>query len=153
MKLKIGNKAPDFQGINQNGETISLSDFLGKKVILYFYPKDNTSGCTAEACSLRDKNAYFLSKGFVVIGVSADSEKSHNNFAEKYQLPFNLIADTERKIIDDYGVWGEKKNYGKTYMGLMRTTFIISEEGVIEKIFPKVDTKNHAEQIIDAVKM
>ena len=153
MKPNAGDKAPDFQGINQNGKVVALSDFRGKKVILYFYPKDKTPGCTAEACSLRDKNAYFLSKGFVVIGVSADSERSHNEFAEKNQLPFNLIADTERKIINDYGVWGEKKNYGKTYMGLMRTTFIISEESIIEKIFPKVDTKNHAEQIIEALRM
>jgi len=153
LKLKIGDKAPDFQGVNQNGETVSLADFGGKKVILYFYPKDNTPGCTAEACSLRDKNDYLLKKDFVVLGVSADSKKSHSNFAEKYQLPFSIIADTERKIIENYGVWGEKKNYGKTYMGLMRTTFIISENGVIEKIISKVDTKNHAEQIIEAMKI
>ncbi|MDR1543938.1 MAG: thioredoxin-dependent thiol peroxidase [Prevotellaceae bacterium] len=149
--LKQGDLAPNFSGINQKGEIISLSEFKGKKIILYFYPKDNTSGCSAEACSLRDSNNFFLSKGFAVIGVSADSEKSHNGFAEKHNLPFNLIADTERKIIDLYGVWGEKKNYGKTYFGLLRTTFIISENGVIEKVFPKVDTKNHAEQIIKAL--
>ncbi|MDR2511409.1 MAG: thioredoxin-dependent thiol peroxidase [Bacteroidales bacterium] len=149
--LKQGDKAPDFSGINQKGKTISLSEFNGKKIILYFYPKDNTSGCTAEACSLRDSNNFFLSKGFVVMGVSADSEVSHNSFAEKYNLPFNIIADIEQKIIDLYGVWGEKKSYGKTYFGLIRTTFIISEDGIIEKVFPKVDTKNHAEQIIKAL--
>jgi peroxiredoxin Q/BCP len=149
--LKQNDAAPDFSGINQKGETVSLSEFKGKKVILYFYPKDNTSGCTAEACSLRDSNNFFLSKGFAVIGVSTDSEKSHNGFAQKHNLPFNLIADTERQIIDLYGVWGEKKNYGKTYFGLLRTTFIISENGIIEKVFPKVDTKNHAEQIIKAL--
>ncbi|MDR0812229.1 MAG: thioredoxin-dependent thiol peroxidase [Paludibacter sp.] len=151
--LQQGTKATDFAGINQNGETIKLSDFAGKRVILYFYPKDNTSGCTAEACSLNDKNAYFLSKGFVIIGVSADSENSHRNFGEKYKLAFNLIADTERQIIEQYGVWGEKKNYGKTYMGLLRTTFIISTDGIIEKVFPRVDTKNHAEQIIKELKI
>ncbi|MDR0830494.1 MAG: thioredoxin-dependent thiol peroxidase [Prevotellaceae bacterium] len=151
--LQQGTKAPNFTGINQKGETVSLSDFLGKKVILYFYPKDNTSGCTAEACSLRDGNDFFLAKGFVVIGVSADSESSHLGFSQKHNLPFNLIADTDRQIINAYGVWGEKKNYGKTYFGLLRTTYIISEDGIIEHVFPRVDTKNHSEQILKALKI
>jgi peroxiredoxin Q/BCP len=150
--LQEGEKAPDFQGTNQNGETVLLSGFKGQKVILYFYPKDNTSGCTAEACSLNDKSEYFLSKGYVIIGISPDSVASHKTFGEKYHLLFNLISDPEKKIIEAYGVWGEKKNYGKTYMGLLRTTFIISEDGVIEKVFSRVDTKNHAEQIIKALR-
>ncbi|MDR3328399.1 MAG: thioredoxin-dependent thiol peroxidase [Prevotellaceae bacterium] len=149
--LQQGEKAPDFSGINQNGKAVNLSDFKGKRIILYFYPKDNTPGCTAEACSLNDKNNFFLSKGFVVIGVSADSVGSHKTFGEKYNLEFSIISDPERQIIDLYGVWGEKKNYGKTYMGLIRTTFAISADGIIEKVFPKVDTKNHAEQIIKAL--
>lgn len=146
--LQVGEKAPDFQGINQKGEMISLSDFRGKKVILYFYPKDNTPGCTAEACSLNDKNAYFLSKGFVIIGVSPDSAESHQKFADKFGLAFNLIADPEKTITQAYGAWGEKKNYGKSYLGLLRTTFVLSEDGIVEKAFPKVDTKTHADQII-----
>ncbi|MDR2231575.1 MAG: thioredoxin-dependent thiol peroxidase [Tannerella sp.] len=145
--------APDFEGLNQNGETISLSQFRGKKVILYFYPRDNTPGCTAEACSLNDKNGYFLSKGYVIIGVSADSVESHKKFQEKYKLTFNLISDPERRIINLFGVWGEKKLYGKTSFGLLRTTFIINEEGVIEKVIKKVDTKIHADQIIKALKI
>jgi peroxiredoxin Q/BCP len=149
--LEKGEKAPDFKGINQNGETVSLSDFKGKKVILYFYPKDNTSGCTAEACSLSDKSEYFLYKGYVIIGVSPDSVESHRKFSDAYKFSFNLISDPDKKIIQAYGVWGEKKNYGKTYMGLLRTTFIISEEGVVEKVFPRVDTKNHAGQIIKSL--
>ena len=143
--------APDFSGINQRGETVTLSQFKGKKVILYFYPKDNTPGCTAEACSLNDKNNFFLSKGFVIIGVSADSVESHKKFQEKFNLAFNLLSDPERKIINFYGVWGEKKMYGKSTMGLLRTTFIINENGIIDKIFKKVDTKTHAEQIIKAL--
>jgi peroxiredoxin Q/BCP len=120
-------------------------------VILYFYPKDDTPGCTAEACSLNDSNSYFLDKGFVVIGVSPDSVESHQRFAAKYGLSFNLIADPEKVIIQAYGAWGEKKNYGKTYMGLLRTTFVISAQGIIEQVFPKVDTKNHADQLIEAL--
>lgn len=146
--LQVGEKAPDFQGINQKGETISLSDFKDKKVILYFYPRDNTPGCTAEACSLNDKNSFFLDKGFIVIGVSPDSTTSHQKFADKYDLSFNLIADVEKTITQAYGAWGEKKNYGKTYMGLLRTTFVIGKDGIVENVFPKVDTKTHAEQII-----
>lgn len=149
--LQTGIQAPSFKGINQKGEAISLSDFKGKKVILYFYPKDNTPGCTAEACSLNDKNEFFLEKGVVVIGVSADSVQSHVKFADKYSLSFNLLADTEKEILQAYEVWGEKKNYGKSYMGIIRTTYVISEEGVIEAVFPKVDTKTHAEQIISAL--
>lgn len=149
--LQTGVQAPAFKGINQKGEIISLTDFKGKKVILYFYPKDNTPGCTAEACSLNDKNQYFLEKGIIVIGVSADSVQSHVKFIEKYDLSFNLIADTEKEILQAYEAWGEKKNYGKTYMGVIRTTYVISEEGVIEAVFPKVDTKTHAEQIIKAL--
>jgi peroxiredoxin Q/BCP len=149
--LQTGVKAPDFKGVNQRGETISLADYKGKKVILYFYPKDNTPGCTAEACSLNDKNAYFTSKGIVVIGVSADSVQSHGKFADKFNLSFNLIADTEKEILQAYDVWGEKKNYGKSYMGIIRTTYILSEDGLVEAVFPKVDTKNHAEQLITAL--
>ncbi|MDR1974321.1 MAG: thioredoxin-dependent thiol peroxidase [Bacteroidales bacterium] len=149
--LQVGDKAPNFKGINQNGETVALSDFKGKKIILYFYPKDNTSGCTAEACSLNDKSEYFLHKGYVIIGVSPDSVESHKKFEEKNNLSFNLISDPEKRIIQAYGAWGEKKNYGKTYMGLLRTTFIISEKGTIEKVFPRVDTKTHADQIIKSL--
>ena len=149
--LQAGDKAPDFKGVNQEGENIALSDFRGKRVILYFYPKDDTPGCTAEACSLNDSNSYFLDKGFVVIGVSPDSVESHQRFAAKYGLSFNLIADPEKVIIQAYGAWGEKKNYGKTYMGLLRTTFVISAQGIIEQVFPKVDTKNHADQLIEAL--
>ena len=151
--LNEQTQAPEFEGINQHGETISLAQFRGKKVILYFYPKDNTSGCTAEACSLNDKNAFFLSTGYVIIGVSADSVESHKKFHEKYQLTFNLISDRERNIINLYGVWGEKKLYGKTSFGLLRTTFVINEKGIIEKVFKKVDTKTHADQIIQALKI
>ena len=149
--VKENEKAPEFQGKNQNGETISLSDYRGKRVILYFYPRDNTPGCTAEACSLNDKNAYFLEKGFVVIGVSPDSVASHQKFVDKFSLTFNLIADTDKSITQAYGAWGEKMNYGKAYMGLLRTTFIISKDGIIEKVFPKVDTKTHADQMIKAL--
>jgi thioredoxin-dependent peroxiredoxin len=146
-QLKEGSHAPTFEGIDQDGRLIKLTDFRGKKLILYFYPKDNTSGCTAEACNLRDNYEPFLSKGFAIIGVSPDSEKSHKGFANKHSLPFPLIADTEKKIMNDYGVWGEKKMYGRSYMGVLRTTFIIDENGVIEKIINKVDTSGHTEQI------
>ena len=147
IQLKEGLKAPSFAGIDQNGREVKLSDFSGKKVILYFYPKDNTTGCTAEACNLRDNYDSLLNKGFAVIGVSPDSEKSHKGFAGKYSLPFPLIADTSKKILNDYGVWGEKKLYGKSYMGVIRTTFIIDGQGIIEKIIEKVDTAGHTEQI------
>lgn len=143
-ELKEGDKAPDFfkyvDGLNKD-------DFKGKKIILYFYPKDMTPGCTAEACNLRDNYEDLKAKGFEVIGVSPDDEKRHERFKEKNNLPFILIPDTEKKILNDYGVWGEKKMYGKTYMGVLRTTFIIDENGVIEKIIRKVKTKDHTNQI------
>ena len=148
IQIKVGFKAPMFQGIDQNGKEVKLSDYAGKKVVLYFYPKDNTPGCTAEACNLRDNYESLVKKGFAVIGVSPDSEKSHKSFAGKYSLTFPLIADTSKKILNDYGVWGEKKMYGKSYLGVIRTTFIIDEKGIIEKIIPKVDTAGHTEQII-----
>lgn len=140
---EIGNKAPDF---NINGK--SLKDYKGKKVILYFYPKDNTSGCTAQACNLRDNFSQLREKGFEVIGVSPDSEKSHQNFTSKHELPFDLIADTDKNLLKAYGVWGAKKMYGKSYEGVLRTTFVIDENSVIEKIIKKVDTKNHSAQIL-----
>lgn len=146
-QLKEGMKAPAFEGVDQNGKTVKLSDFAGKKVVLYFYPKDNTPGCTAESCNLRDNYSEFIKAGFEVIGISMDNEKSHKNFASKYSLPFPLISDTEKKIITDYGVWKEKSLYGKTFLGIARTTFIINETGVIEKIISKVETKSHSEQI------
>jgi peroxiredoxin Q/BCP len=149
IQLKEGLKAPWFEGIDQNGKEVKLSDFTGKKVILYFYPKDNTPGCTAEACNLRDNFELFLKKEFAVIGVSPDNEKSHKGFAGKYSLPFPLIADTSKKILNDYGVWGEKKMYGKSYMGVNRTTFVIDEKGIIENIITKVDTAGHTEQIFN----
>ena len=146
--LKIGDKAPDFKGTNQNGEIISLADLKGKKVVLYFYPKDNTPGCTAEACNLKDNYERFKSKGYEIIGVSADNEKSHKKFSDKYNLPFNIIADIDKSIIKSYNVWGKKSMYGKEYEGINRTTYIISEKGIIEDIITKVDTKNHTFQII-----
>jgi len=147
IQLKEGMRAPSFEGVDQDGRKLKLSDFSGKKLVLYFYPKDNTSGCTAEACSLRDSHDEFLKKGFAVVGVSADSEKSHKSFASKYSLPFPLIADTTKKIVNDYGVYGEKKMYGKSFFGIVRTTFIIDGNGIIEKKISKVDTTNHSEQI------
>jgi peroxiredoxin Q/BCP len=147
IQLVEGIAAPNFSGINQNGETISLAGFKGKKLILYFYPKDNTPGCTAEACNLNDNYEYWISKGYEVVGVSPDSLTSHQKFAQKYGLKFNLIADTTKVILQAYGAWGEKVNYGKTYMGVIRTSYVINEEGVIEKIFKKVDTKEHSNQI------
>jgi peroxiredoxin Q/BCP len=147
IQLKEGMKAPLFEGTDQDGKIIRLDDYAGKKVVLYFYPKDNTQGCTAEACNLRDNNELLLKEGFQVIGVSIDSEKSHKGFALKYSLPFPLIADTSKKIVNDYGVYGEKKMYGKSYFGIVRTTYVIDEKGIIEKIISKVDTQNHTEQI------
>ena len=147
--LKIGDKAPEFRGIDQHGNEISSELFKGKKIVLYFYPKDDTPGCTAEACNLRDNYQDFLNKGYVVIGVSADDEKSHKKFAAKYNLPFSLIADKEKKIIRDYGAWGEKKLVLKIYEGVIRMTFIISEEGIIENIIEKVKTGDHSRQIFE----
>jgi peroxiredoxin Q/BCP len=147
--LKEGDKAPNFTAKDQNGKTVSLSDFKGKNVILYFYPKDDTPGCTAEACSFRDNYQSMLNKGFEVIGVSTDDEKSHKKFETKYSLPFTLIADTDKSIVETYGVWIEKNMYGKKYMGTARTTFLINEAGIIDKIIDKVDTKNSSQQVID----
>jgi len=147
--IKIGTKAPEFAVKNEKGNEIKLSDYLGKRIVLYFYPKDNTPGCTAEACSLRDSYSALKKKGIEVIGVSADSEKSHQNFIEKYELPFTLLSDAEKDVLMKYEAWGEKKMYGKTYEGIIRKTIIISPEGIIEHIIEKVDTKNHAQQILD----
>ena len=150
MALQIGDKAPEILGINQEGKVLKLSDFAGKKIVLYFYPKDNTSGCTAQACNLRDNYSELRKAGYEVIGVSADSEKSHQGFIAKQNLPFNLIADTEKTLSELFGTWGEKSMYGRKYMGMFRTTFIIDENGVIEKIItPKeVKTSDHAAQIL-----
>jgi peroxiredoxin Q/BCP len=148
-KPKEGDKAPDFTAKDQNGKTVSLSDFKGKNVILYFYPKDDTPGCTAEACSFRDNYQSLLGKGFAVIGVSTDDEKSHKKFESKYSLPFPLIADPDKQIVESYGVWVEKNMYGKKYMGTARTTFLIDINGIITKVIDKVDTKNSSQQVID----
>ena len=152
--MNVGDKAPEVLGVNEKGERILLSNYRGKKVVLYFYPKDNTSGCTAEACSLRDNYSALKSKGYEVIGVSVDSAASHKKFIEKHELPFTLIADTDKSLVNEMGVWGEKSMYGRKYMGTFRTTFIINEEGVIEHIFlPKqIKTKTHADQIRDYLK-
>ncbi|MFO7873357.1 MAG: thioredoxin-dependent thiol peroxidase [Bacteroidales bacterium] len=147
--LKTGDKAPEFSGKDQDGNPVSLSDFKGHKLVLYFYPKDNTPGCTTQACNLRDNYDLLLKQGYKVLGVSADSEKSHQKFIEKNNLPFPLIADTEKEILQSYGVWGEKKMMGKTFMGTNRTTFIIDEEGIIEDIITKVKTKDHTAQIVE----
>ena len=152
--MNIGEKAPEMLGRDQNGREIRLEDFAGKKLILYFYPKDNTSGCTAEACSLRDNYDELRKQGYEVVGVSVQDEKSHNKFIEKHQLPFPLIADTEKILNEAMGVWAEKSMYGRKYFGTVRTTFIINEEGVIEKVFlPKeIKTKTHGEQILALAK-
>lgn len=147
--LKVGDRAPAISAPDENGTLITLEEFRGKKVVLYFYPKDNTPGCTAEACDLRDNYAKFMADGFEIIGVSADSQASHVKFKNKYDLPFRLISDEEQKVLKDYDAWGEKKMYGKTYMGVLRKTFIINEEGLIEKIIEKVKTKEHSKQIFD----
>lgn len=149
--LKEGDKAPFFKGLNQNGQEISLDDFKGKKVILYFYPKDNTSGCTAEACSLNENYDTLTAKGYEVIGVSPDSVASHQKFIAKYNLAFNLIADTEKTTLEAYGVWAEKSMYGRKYMGVLRTTFVINEEGTIIKVITEVNTKAAAEQLLTAM--
>ena len=149
VELKAGIQAPSIDALDQEGKNITLEEYRGKKVVLYFYPKDNTPGCTAESCDLRDNYNAFIEKGFEIIGVSADSEASHRKFISKYELPFRLISDTEKKVLQDYGVWGEKKLYGKTYMGIKRTTFIIDENGIIEEIIDKVNTKAHSQQIFD----
>lgn len=146
--LNIGDKAPDFQFTGADGEITTLESYKGKKLILYFYPRDNTPGCTAEACNLRDNYDDLREKGFEVIGVSADSEKSHDKFKNKHDLPFNLISDTEKTVLQAYGVWGKKKLAGRTYMGIHRITFVIDEKGIIEKLYEKVKTKQHTEQIL-----
>ena len=149
--IKLGDKMPDFLGRNEKGEVISMSAFNGKKVVLYFYPKDNTSGCTAEACSLRDNYSNLKAAGFEVVGVSVDSATSHQKFIDKYALPFTLIADTDKELVQEMGVWGEKSMYGRKYMGTMRTTFIIDENGIVEKIFSskEIKTSLHGKQILD----
>lgn len=151
MALKIGDKAPDILGINQDGKDIKLSDYAGQKIVLYFYPKDNTPGCTAQACSLRDNYEELKKAGYEVIGVSADTAISHQKFIAKQNLPFQLIADTETKLSQIFGTWGEKSMYGRSYMGMFRTTFVINEKGIIQNIItPKeINTKNHADQIFE----
>ncbi|MCC6818319.1 MAG: thioredoxin-dependent thiol peroxidase [Bacteroidia bacterium] len=146
--LTIGKKAPAFKGIDQNGISRNLKEFLGKKLVLYFYPKDDTPGCTAQACDLRDNYKKLIKNGYSVIGISPDEAKRHLKFIAKYDLPFDLIADTDNKIANAYGVWGEKSMYGRKYMGIFRTTFIIDEKGKITDIIEKVDTKNHSAQIL-----
>lgn len=149
-QLTEGQKAPAFKGKDQNGKAVSLADFKGTKIILYFYPQDDTPTCTLQACNLRDHFGLLKKNGFIVLGVSPDEEKKHKKFETKYDLPFTLIADTNHKIIDSYGVWGEKKLYGRSYMGLHRTTFLIDEKGVIRKIFIKPKSKQHTEEILHA---
>ena len=148
-KLKIGDKAPAFEVFTQNGDIITLDSLQGRRTILYFYPKDNTSGCTLEAKSMRDGKAALAEAGYDIYGVSPDSQRSHQNFCAKHELNFTLLSDTEKKMAEAFGVWVEKKMYGRAYMGIQRTSFIIDEQGVIEQIFDKVDTKNHYQQILD----
>jgi peroxiredoxin Q/BCP len=148
--LQEGQKAPDFTGKDQDGNTVSLHDFQGKKIVLYFYPKDDTPGCTAQACNLRDNYTALIKSGYVVIGVSADDVKSHKKFEQKFNLPFPLIADEDQKIVNEYGVWGEKQMFGKKYMGIIRTTFLIDENGDIKSIINKPDTENHTQQVFEA---
>ena len=147
-KLKVGDTAPEINSVNQNGETISLSQFKGKKIVLYFYPKDMTPGCTAQSCNLSENYVKLQKNGFEVLGVSCDSVERHQKFIEKYSLPFNLISDEAKKVVNDYGVWGLKKFMGKEYMGINRTTFIINESGIIDEIITKVNTKDHSKQIL-----
>ena len=148
MNLKIGDKAPDFEGKNQNNESVKLSSFIGEKVVLYFYPRDNTPGCTAQACNLKDNFNDLSRKGYKIIGVSSDSIKSHKKFEEKYSLPFDLISDEDKAIHKSYGTWIEKSMYGRKYMGTARWTFIIDENGIINNIIEKVKTKEHTNQIL-----
>lgn len=148
MKLEIGQKAPNFETINQDGNTVKLSDFAGRKIVMYFYPKDNTPTCTTQACNLRDNYAALQAKGYTVLGVSVDNAKSHKKFQTKFELPFDLLDDSVQKIVNDYGVWVEKMMYGKAYMGTLRTTFLIDETGIITDIIEKVESKRHSEQIV-----
>ena len=150
-EIKEGNKAPDFTALDQNGEKVKLSSFKGKKnVILYFYPKDMTPGCTTQACDFRDQQKNF--KTTVILGVSIDSQERHQKFIEKYNLPFKLLADTDKKVVEKYGVWQKKKLYGKIFMGIVRTTFLIDKNGTVRKIFPKVKVKNHIEEVLAELK-
>jgi peroxiredoxin Q/BCP len=149
MAIEVGQEAPDFETKDQNGNTVRLSDYKGKKVVLYFYPKDNTPGCTAQACDLRDNYEALQKAGYVVLGVSSDSEKSHQKFIQKYELPFSLLADEDKSVHEKYGTWVEKSMYGRSYMGTARTTFIIDESGKISQIIDKVKTKEHTNQIIN----
>jgi peroxiredoxin Q/BCP len=151
ISLQVGDVAPDFNAKDQNGQPISLSSFRDRKVILYFYPKDNTPGCTTQACNLRDNYELLLKQGYVVLGVSVDDEKSHVKFITKFDLPFPLIADTDHQIVEAYGVWVEKNMYGRKYMGTARTTFVIDEVGIIQEIIQKVDTKDHTRQILGKI--
>jgi len=151
-KLKPGDKAPSFKATDQDGNTVSLSDFKGKNLILYFYPQDDTPTCTKEACNYRDNYQSLLNEGFSVIGVSFDTEKSHKKFIKKYSLPFPLIADPDKKIIEEYGVWGEKMLFGRNYMGTLRTTFIIDKKGFIKHVIEKVDSGNASQQVLDLLK-
>lgn len=149
LKLKQGDKAPGFTALDQDGNKVSLSDYKGKKVVLYFYPKDNTPTCTNEACNIRDNYALLKKKGIEILGVSIDTEKSHKKFEQKHQLPFTLLADPDRKILEAYGVWGLKKFMGREFMGTHRTTFPINEKGIIDHIIEKVVSKDHTKQILD----
>ena len=146
--IQTGDKMPEFEVMDQDGNMVSSKDFIGKKTVIYFYPKDNTSGCTQQACNLRDNYEAMIAKGYNVVGVSKDSVKSHKNFAEKYNLPFTLLADTSTEVIQAFGAWGEKSLYGRKYMGTLRMTFIFDENGILTQIIEKVDTKNHAGQIL-----
>ena len=148
--IKQGDKAPEFKGVNQNGDAVSLSSYAGKKLVLYFYPKDDTPGCTAEACNLRDNYNQLLSEGYAILGVSPDNEKKHQKFIDKYDLPFDLLADTEKETCEMIGVWVQKSMYGREYMGVARTTFIIDENGIVEEVISKVKTKEHTAQILKA---
>jgi len=148
ITLQAGDKAPAFKAKNENGETVSLADYKGKKLVLYFYPKDDTPGCTAEACDLRDNYKLFQKQGYEILGVSPDNEAKHQKFIAKYELPFSLLADTDNVVATAYGTWGEKSMYGKKYMGILRTTFVIDEKGKIEKVVEKVDTKKHTTQLL-----
>jgi len=147
-QLAAGQKAPDFEALNQDGKTLRLSDFSGRKLVLYFYPKDDTPGCTAEACNLRDNYKALIDAGYAVLGVSPDDPKKHRKFIDKFELPFDLLADTEQTVANAYGVWVEKSMYGRKYMGMARTTFVIDGDGTILEVIEKVDTKNHTAQIL-----
>jgi len=148
ITLQVGDKAPAFKAKNEKGETVSLADYKGKKLVLYFYPKDDTPGCTAEACDLRDNYQSFQAQGYEILGVSPDNEAKHQKFITKHELPFSLLADTDNAVAIAYGTWGEKSMYGKKYMGILRTTFVIDEKGKIEKVIEKVDTKKHTTQLL-----